>query len=108
MTGKHFRRRFDLTFCTWNVRSLVENSGDIRICRRRCPSGGDNIVDRKLDLLVGELKRYGVSVAGIQETKWFGADVWPAAAGCVLLHSGRPVPNNNAEVMVRREGVGIF
>ena len=65
-------------------------------------------MDRKLDLLVGELKRYGVSVAGIQETKWFGADVWPAADGCVLLHSGRPVPNNNAEVMVRREGVEIL
>ena len=39
------------------------------------------VVDRKLDLLVSELKRYRVSVAGIQENWWFGKDVWPAADG---------------------------
>ena len=33
--------------------------------------------DRKIDLLMGELRKYGVSVAGIQETKWFGKDMWP-------------------------------
>ena len=35
------------------------------------PIGNEDpgVVDRKLDLLVGELKRYRVSVAGIQETK---------------------------------------
>ena len=33
------------------------------------------MVDRKLDHLMGELERYRVSVAGIQETKWFGSDV---------------------------------
>ena len=32
-------------------------------------------MDRKIDLLMGELRKYGVSVAGIQETKWFGKDV---------------------------------
>ena len=32
-------------------------------------------IDRKTDFLVGELRKYGVSVAGIQETKWFGKDV---------------------------------
>ena len=26
-------------------------------------------IDRKIDLLMGELRKYGVSVAGIQETK---------------------------------------
>ena len=63
-------------------------------------------MDRKLDLLVGELQRYGVSVAGIQETKWFGKDVWRAVEGFALLHSGRPLPVNG-EVPVRNEGVGI-
>jgi len=63
-------------------------------------------VDRKLDLLVGELKRYGISVAGVQETKWFGSDIWPAVDGHIMLHSGRSVPQDGATV-VRREGVGI-
>ena len=68
-----YKRLRDLVACTWNVRSLVENSGDIWICQKRClcngVSAGADVVDRKLDLLVGELQRYGVSVAGIQETK---------------------------------------
>ena len=63
-------------------------------------------MDRKLDLLVGELQRYNVSVGGIQETKWFGADVWPAANGYTLLHSGRPVPSSD-DAVTRREGVGL-
>ena len=52
-----------LSLCTWNVRSLVESFGDLRICRKR--PGGSNVVDRKLDLqlLVGEIERYGVSIA---------------------------------------------
>ena len=51
-------------------------------------------VNRKLMLLVAEL-RYKVSVAGIQDTKWFGADVWPATGG--LLHSGRSTPGGCLE-----------
>ena len=35
-------------------------------------------VNCKLDLLAEELKCYGVAIAGIQETKWFGSDAWPA------------------------------
>ena len=52
------------------------------------------MVDRKLVLLVGELKRHRVSVAGVQESKWFGSDVWPAAEGYTFLHSGRPLPDS--------------
>ena len=51
-----------------------------------------------------ELKRYGVSVAGIQETKWFGRGVWPAAEGFTFFHSGRPLPVSGADA-VRNEGV---
>ena len=72
-----------ITFATWNVRTLVENAGgDRRICRSRArpgpdpqvpyTSGGPHYVDRKLDFLVKELRRLGVAIAGIQETKWFG------------------------------------
>ena len=66
---------------------------------------GEDIVDRKVDLKAKELRRYGVSVAAIQETKWFGSDVWEAQ-GYLFLHFGRPLPNEG-EVAARNEGVGI-
>ena len=46
-----------------------------------------HIVDLNIDLMVKKLRHYQVSVAGIQETKWFGMDVWPAD-GYTFLHSG--------------------
>ena len=107
--GKTKRRysRKKLIFATWNVRSLVENSGDACICRSRPQEASQNpsIVDRKLDLLMRELARYSVSVAGIQETKWFGRDVW-TAEGYTFLHSGRPLPSDGDQA-TRNEGVGI-
>ena len=87
------------------MRSLLENSGDIRVCRCRCPVVPVDSVDRKLDLLVGELERYGIAVAGIQETKWFRSDVWPATK--VLLHSGRPTPDAVTGGISRGKGVSI-
>ena len=50
---------------------------------------------------MGELKRYVVSVAGVQESKWFGKDVWPAADGYTFLHSGRPLPNSSGQQGMR-------
>ena len=55
--------------------------------------------------MLKELKHYSVSVAGIQETKWFGKDMWPAA-DYTFLQSGRPLPSDN-ERATRKEGVGI-
>ena len=52
-----------------------------------------------------ELRRSRVSVAAIQETKWFGMDVWEAE-GYTLLHSGRKLPEGEGTSM-RNEGVGI-
>ena len=89
-------RAHAVTFATWNVRTLVENAGgDRRICRSRpgprprVPDHSTSLhcVDRKLEFLVKELRRLGVAVAGIQETKWFGSDVW-TADGYTLLHYG--------------------
>ena len=99
--------RRDLVLGTWNVRTLVESSGDLRVCRKRQMGAEPNVVDRKLDLLVKETERYGVSVAGIQETKWFGNDVWHATGGYTFLHSGRPLPASG-DAAVRNEGVGIL
>ena len=112
--GHKLRTRV-ITFSTWNVRTLVENAGgDRRICRPRpgprstlpACSTSPHCVDRKLDFLVKELKRLSVSVAGIQETKWFGSDVW-TAEGHTMLHCGRPLPEESAQQM-RNEGVGIL
>ena len=105
-----------ISIASWNVRTLVESAGgDRRVCRSRPqPSArvSDNttndphLVDRKLDLLVKELKRYNISITAVQETKWFGSDIWKAE-GHVLLHSGQPLPSIS-EAAVRREGVGIL
>ena len=112
----HKLRKRVITFSTWNIRTLVENSGsDRRICRSRpgphlivpACSTSPHCVDRKLDFLAKELKRLGVAVAGIQERRWFGSDVWTAADGYTLLHSGRPLPEESAP-QTRNEGVGIM
>ena len=75
-TRTHARRT--LIAASWNVRTLVESAGgDRRVSRSRPQSTGPGVsqsieavsqhsVDRKLDLSVKELKRYGVSVAAVQ------------------------------------------
>ena len=72
----------------------MEDVGDAHICRKCCrkhDAGNDSqSANHKLDLLMKELKRCGVSVAGIQESKWFGKDVW-SAEGYTFLHSGCPL-----------------
>ena len=68
-------------------------------------SAGPHCVDRKLDFLVTELKRFDVAVADIQKTKWFGQDVWNVDR-CTLLHSGCTFPGDG-EPLLRNEGVGI-
>ena len=79
---------------------------DHRICRSRPQqTTGEGIVDRKVDLMAKELRPYGVSVAAIQEAKWFGSDVWEAQ-GYLFLHSGRPLPKEK-EVAAKNEGGGI-
>ncbi len=87
------RSRRCLTVGTRNVRTLVESMGDERICRKVNKPGNHrndhSMVDRKLYLVARELKRYGISIAGIQETIWFECDVWPADE-YTFLHSGCP------------------
>ena len=81
--------------------------GQSRADRRNSPQKpGPHLVNRKLDFLARELKRYGVSIAAIQETKWYGNDVWQAN-GYTFFHSGRPLPCAE-ETAVRNEGVGIM
>lgn len=95
-----------LSVASWNVRSLVESSGDARVCRKR-PTMQIACLDRKLDLLALELERYNVAICGVQETKWFGKDVWQAGKW-TFLHSGRPLPNDDGDSARRGEGVGLL
>ena len=102
-----------ISFTTWNIHTLVESAGnDRRICRIRpntksclSLSTGPHCVDRKLDFLVKELKKFDVAVTGIQETKLFGQDVWNVD-GYTLLHSGHTLPGDG-EPLLKNEGVGI-
>jgi len=93
--------------CSWNIQTLLENSDDIRICQCHCTITPGDSMDRNLGLLVDELAHYGTAVVGIQETKWFRSDVWPAAKGYTLLHSSRLTPNINVGVVSRGVGIGI-
>ena len=51
----------------------------------------ENAEDRGVDRVVSELQRYGVAVAGLQDTKWFGAEAYRVGES-VVLAAGRPVP----------------
>lgn len=96
------------------IDTLVENAGgDRRICRSRpraCNTQAPehltspHFVDRKLDFLVKGLRQFGVAIVGVQETKWFGSDVW-TADGYTLLHSGRPLPDES-ELQLKNERGG--
>ena len=50
-----------------------------------------DIEDRKIDQVVSELNRYGIVVAALQETKWFGDEVY-CVDGSMVVSTGRPVP----------------
>ena len=52
---------------TWNVRSMIDTVGCIEIPSRQ--QDGQRGEDRKVDLIVDELRRYKIKVAGLQETK---------------------------------------
>ena len=92
-----------LNMGSWNIRLLVESeSSVVTVSTRRGVQ-----VDRKVNLLVGELCCFDLSITGISETKWFGQGVYEVD-GFVLVHySGRPTPADG-ELVQRNEGVGIL
>ena len=61
--------------------------------------------DRKVDLVVRELDRYGVKVAGLQETKWMGNAVYDVRES-VVITAGRSTPELSQPIQ-RGEGVAI-
>ena len=66
------RNKNSLVVATWNVHTLVECSGDERICRKQLMgvakhgnhSDRPGNIDRKIDLLMGELRKYGDLLQG--------------------------------------------
>ena len=68
-------------------------------------SGNQRGETRKVDQVVFELTRYGVSVCALQETKWFGEAVYEVNGG-VLLAAGRPTPADGVSIR-RGEGVAL-
>ena len=86
----------------WNLHSLVESEGSVATASTR--RGVQ--VDRKVNLLVDELRRFEISIAGISETKWFGQDIYEVD-GFVLVHSGWPIPADG-ETVQRNAGVCVL
>ena len=75
---------------SWNVRSLWVVEGSVRTAR------SDHVIDtedKRIDQVVSELGRYGVVVAALQETKWFGDEMYRVGES-VVLAAGRPVPGD--------------
>lgn len=72
------------------MRALVEAEGPIETSVVR-PSGRGVTVSWKAALMVRELKKYNVKVAGISETKWFRQAVYEVE-GYTILHSDHPLP----------------
>ena len=94
LSGRRRRGRLrTLAFGSWNVRTLVNNDGPVETAKRRVNFENLNFVpvveDRKIDLVIRELSRFDVEVAGLQETKWFGRDSFNIGDSIVLA-SGRP------------------
>ena len=77
------RKRNRPCFGSWNVHSLVERSGSFQTA-----SATRHLVeDEKCHRVVAELSKFGVIVAGLQETHWFGSDLYVVDGFTVL----RPV-----------------
>ncbi len=73
---------------TWNVRSMVDTKGLVEVASQW--ADGQRGEERKVDQIVCELERYNVVVGALQETKWFGCEVYEVSDSVVT--SGRAAP----------------
>ena len=101
------QKQYKLSIACWNVRSLVENEESLETARvRQDERALKGSVERKVVLLIWELKRYNIYAAAISETKWFNNSIYEVE-GHVVLHSGWEL-SKDGEQFVRSEGVGII
>ena len=89
---------------SWNVWTLLDIDGSIETARKGVVDA-EVVDERKIDQVVGELNRYKVDVAALQETKWFWSGLYEVGE-CVVLAAGRPVPGDGV-VKQRGEGVAV-
>ena len=83
----NYAHRRDWYFGTWNVRSLVDNEGSVETAR--ISSKVAELEDRRIDLVLRELDRYDIKIAALQETKWFGRNIYGVDKSVVLSAGGR-------------------
>ena len=93
----HSKHHCEISVGCWNMRTLVEAEGRVETSVVR-KSGRSVVADRKAALMVHELKKCGVSIAGISDTKWFGKDLCDVE-GYMILHSGRPLPDDDSPMV---------
>ena len=98
------RRASVWVLASWNVRTLLDVDGPIETARKGAVDL-KGVDERKIDQVVNELGKYKVDVAALQETKWFGNEIYRVGK-CVVLAAGRPVAGAGV-VRQRGEGVAI-
>ena len=85
------------------MRYLLDCEGAVETARQHTETG--HFDDRRIDQVMRELERYRITVAALQETKWFGEAVYKVGESIVLA-AGRPTPPVG-EPRQRGEGVVI-
>ena len=70
------RKKGICKFATWNVRSLLNESGPVETALVGSSRSSKKLDDRRVDVAVNELRRLDVEVAGFQETRWFGTGTY--------------------------------
>ena len=83
------------------MRSLLNVEGSIETARQDTEVG--NSQDRRIDQVVSVLEKYEVVVGALQETKWFGNEVYMVGESLVLT-AGRDVPGIGH---VKQRGIAI-
>ena len=77
------KMRSQLSIGCWNMRTILEAEGPIEFK----PGNRGVAVDRKVSLMIQELKKYSVNLTAISETKWFGKAI--CQVDCyTIFHSG--------------------
>ena len=78
-------------FGIWNVRSMLDNEGLIEVARQG-PACHQLSEDCRVDLVIRKVQHYDISVAALQETKWFDIAVYVVGRSTVLAAAPSPPP----------------
>ena len=82
---------------------MLDVEGPIETAKQSAESATTD--DRKIDQVIDDLKMYRIDLAGLQETKWFEAEMYKVGDS-IVLSSGRAVPTSGARHH-RGEGVAL-